>query len=533
MSSRQSYAQPAVALLIGLIVTAALAVVSHGQYVNNEKHLLRLRVGDAGALLGEALPSSQTPLASAAELADATGGNAQKFKRFVAPYIGAKPGQPFVSMSLWSVADPGRGPLAVAGLPPKLVDSPSLVRPFLARVATSSTMSVVGLLGSPDPRIGYAYATPGVPGGFAVYGESRLPASRQSRYQSTSAFAGLNYALYLGRGAHAPDLLVTDLKSPPLSGQTASVSVPFGDTAVTLVMRARGSLAGALPEDLPSIIAVAGLVLTIAAAFATLRLTERRRHAEQLAGRLEITAEENERLFAEQRDIAQTLQHALLPDVLPHVPGIQASAVYEAGEQGVEIGGDWYDVLDLGERRVLLVVGDVSGRGLRAAATMASLRFAIHAYAAQNDPPATILRKLSSLLDVTESGQLATILCALVDLESREITVTSAGHLPPLLITDDGARYLEVDVGPPIGVEAGVAYASTTTELPPSGTLIGYTDGLIEIRGEDLDQGLARLRDAAAGDDGSLPDLLSNLTTGLRDGPLEDDTAMVGLRWTQ
>jgi serine phosphatase RsbU (regulator of sigma subunit) len=531
LSLRQPYAQPAVALIVGLLVTAALAVVSQGQYVNNEKQLLRLRVRDAGALLSEAVPSSQTPLASTAELADATGGNAQKFRRFVAAYVGSKP-HPFVSMSLWSVTNPGRGPLAVAGLPPKLSDSQSRVAPFFARVATSPTMSVIGLLGSPDPRIGYGFSTPGVPGGFAVYGESLLPANRESRYQSTSAFAGLNYALYLGHDAYAPDLLVTDQKAGPLRGQTASVSVPFGDTALTLVMKARGSLAGALPEDLPWIIAVAGLALTIAAAFATLRLTERRRHAEQLAGRLEVTAAENERLFGEQRDIAQTLQHALLPDVLPQIPGMQASAVYEAGEHGVDIGGDWYDVLDVGERRVLMVVGDVSGRGLQAASTMAALRFAIHAYAAQNDPPATILRKLSGLLDVTDSGQLATILCALVDLERREITVTSAGHLPPLLITDGAARYLKIDVGPPIGVQAGVLYAPTTSELPPSGTLIAYTDGLVEIRGEDLDQGLARLREAATGDDGSLSDLLSKLITGLRDGPIEDDTAMVGLRWT-
>src|SRR6185437_12643526 len=142
----------------------------------------------------------------------------------------------------------------------------------------------------------------------------------------------------------------------------------------------RVPLAGTLPKDLPWIIAVLGSLLTIAATLMTLRLTQRRRGAEELAGRLEVTANENERLYAEQRGIAQTLQHALLPDRLPELPGIQASARYEAGEEGVEIGGDWYDVIDLDGRRLLLVVGDVSGHGLRAATTMAALRYAIRAY---------------------------------------------------------------------------------------------------------------------------------------------------------
>ena len=115
---------------------------------------------------------------------------------------------------------------------------------------------------------------------------------------------------------------------------------------------------------------------------------------------LERIAEENRRLYSEQRTIAQTLQHALLPEALPKIQGVETGARYEAGVEGVDIGGDWYDLIALDDHRLLLVVGDVSGRGVRAAATMASLRYAIHAYAAQNDPPATILTKLSKLVNV-------------------------------------------------------------------------------------------------------------------------------------
>ena len=104
---------------------------------------------------------------------------------------------------------------------------------------------------------------------------------------------------------------------------------------------------------------------------------------------------------------------------------------------------------------MLLVVGDVSGRGLRAATTMASLRYAIRAYAAQGDPPAVILTKLSHLVSVADTGQLATVLCVLVDTEQRRLSVTSAGHLPPLLIMRTAAVHRRPSSGLPIGVEAG------------------------------------------------------------------------------
>jgi serine phosphatase RsbU (regulator of sigma subunit) len=522
---------PAATLVIGVTLTAVLAIVSHSQYTSNEKRLLRLRVRDASSLLNAAVPTIQTPLASAAELADATHGNAQKFRRFVAPYVGKGAHHQFISISLWRTAAPGRGPVAVVGARPHLPASSSATTLFFARAAQTSTLSVIGLLHSPMPVLGYAFATPGATGGYAAYGENPLPANRRSRLAGNSEFAGLDYAIYLGATERPKDLLVTSVDNPPLRGTTYAQTVPFGTSALTLVMSSRVSLEGALPRDLPWIITVAGILLSIAAAAGTLRLTQRRRDAERLAQRLELTASENQRLYAEQRSIAQTLQHALLPDSLPRIPGVETSALYVAGEQGVEIGGDWYDVIELEGRRLLLVVGDVSGRGLRAATTMAALRYAIHAYAAQNDSPAEILTKLSGLVSVTDSGQLATILCALVDVEGHEISVTSAGHLPPLLLVDGAGEFVQIEVGLPIGVDANASYASTTVAAPGTATFLAFTDGLIEHRGEDLDDGLARLRAAAIRDAGALSELLGGLLVELSDGPSIDDIAILGLRW--
>jgi serine phosphatase RsbU (regulator of sigma subunit) len=201
----------------------------------------------------------------------------------------------------------------------------------------------------------------------------------------------------------------------------------------------------------------------------------------------------------------------------------------------VDIGGDWYDLIERPGERLLLVIGDVSGRGLRAATTMASLRHAIRAYAAQNDDPPTILRKLSQLLSVTDDRQFATVLCVEVTGDRQELTVTSAGHLPPLLIGPDQAAYVDVQVGLPVGVQRGSAYSSTTVSAPAGATLLAFTDGLVERRGETLDVGLARLARLAANasrEDGLLSSLLDTLLTGLRDGLALDDIAIVGLRWT-
>jgi serine phosphatase RsbU (regulator of sigma subunit) len=522
---RRTLGLPALTFVIGVLVTLALTLVSLSQYHSNEQRLLRLRVRDAGALLTAALPTLQTNLASAAELANATNGSVARFHAFVAPTM-AGPTPEFASVSLWRLDDLGRGPAAVAGIAPRIAATPARAASFLTKTRAHRTLGVIGLLNPTDPRLGFAYAA----GGYVVYAENKLPPARRARIQQRSAFAGLNDALYLGRSQSPRDLISTNVARLPLPGPTSTIVVPFGDNDLTLVMSSRGALAGSLPKNLPWIIAGLGLALTVAATAMTMRLTQRRRAAEALADRLDSIASENRRLYGEQRTIAQTLQHALLPDALPQGPHLQADGRYVAGEHGVDVGGDWYDVIELDARRLLLVVGDVSGRGLRAATTMASLRYAIRAYAAEGDAPAAILSKVSRLVSVDETGQLATILCVLVDAEDRMVTITSAGHLPPLLIDEDGSRFLESELGLPVGVETGGDYPVRRLPLPDAGTIVAFTDGLVERRGESIDAGLERLRLAATAD-GELRSLVERLVTAVPGGAGEDDIAIVGVRW--
>ncbi len=517
--------------VVGLIATGVLVWISASTYTNNENRLISLRARDAGALLSGALISVETPLASAAALADATHGDVAKFRSFVARSVGPQGKGSYVSASLWRLGAGQPQELVSVGEPPVLASSPARLASFFASASRTGALAVTGLLSRPQPRLGYAFTSPGLTGHYVAYAESALPASRRSRFQSSSSFADLYYALYLGRSQSNANLLVSDLTRLPIHGRHASVVIPFGNNALTFVVTPRHPLAGSFAQRLPWVVAIVGLLLSLGAGALTARLIDRRTQAERLARSLELIADENRRLYSEQRTIAQTLQHALLPERLPKVRGVETSARYETGVEGVDIGGDWYDLIALDDSRLLLVVGDVSGHGVRAAATMAALRFAIHAYAAQNDPPDAILTKLSKLVNVGRSGQLATILCALVDVEGHRLTVTSAGHLPPLLISDGTGTFVKSEVGVPIGVRGGARYASTSIDAPPAATLLAFTDGLVERRGESIDAGLARLMRAASNNHVSLDELVGRVLDDLRLGGGDDDTAIAALRW--
>lgn len=171
---RELYWLPVATLIIGLLVTGALVLVSHSQYVSNEQRLLKLRVEDAGALLAESLPATESLMAAAVEQANSTNGNVQRFQALVTPQVGTKSGQ-WLSLSLWKVGALGNGPVAVAGVAPKLAATSATAARFLGTAAHSSTLSVIGLLKAPSLRIGYAFANPAEPGGYVVYGVLAAP----------------------------------------------------------------------------------------------------------------------------------------------------------------------------------------------------------------------------------------------------------------------------------------------------------------------------------------------------------------------
>jgi hypothetical protein len=520
----------------GFLITGILAWTSFSQYDSNEDRLINLRVKEAGNLISTALPTVQTPLASAAALADASRGNAAEFRDFISPQVG--PNQRYVSASIWAVGS--ATPASVVGDAAAIASHPAEAAAFFGRSTKPGVLRVTGIIKGPENRIGYAFRTPSGVSTYIAYGEGNLPANRRLKIASDSAFADLDYAFYLGSGTNPDRLLATSVSHLPISGRHATAVIPFGDSAFTLVMSARRPISGTLAQRLPLLIILVGVLLTLGAAWLSDRLVRRRQVAEHLVVRLDRVADENRQLYAEQRTVAETLQQALLPEVLPQLAGAETAVRYLPGVEGMHIGGDWYDVITLDASRMLFVVGDVSGRGVRAAAVMASLLYAVRAYAAEGDAPDIILTKLSRLSNVEQNGRFATVMCIEVDIAARRLTVANAGHLPPLLVHPDHAEFLATDVGVPVGVATSRPYTTTRVAVPPRATLLTFTDGLIERRGESIDAGLERLRTRAeahqkggrpaAADDG-LTDYVTNVVDDLVAGGVDDDAVLLGVRW--
>lgn len=520
----------ALTFVSGLLITAALALTALVVYHRNERRLLHLRVRQLSLVLQATAPSIQTPLASAAELANATGGSPRKFRTFMAPYVRSRGGQ-FASVSLWPLGSRRLAPMAVVGSAPQLASLPRQARAFLGHSRHSGVLNVIGILRSARPSVGFEFSQPGHTRGFAVYGEAPLPANRRSRLERNSAFSDLDYALYLGHSRRTADVLVTSKERLPITGRTASAAVPFGAGVYTLVVAAKGSLGGRFFQSLPWLIAGGGFLLTLAATVLTDRLVGRRQRAEELATVLDRVAAENRRLYTEQRSISQTLQHALLPERLPELSGLHVDARYVPAAAGMDVGGDWYDIVAVGDGQALLVIGDVSGHGLRAATTMALLRHAALAYVAQDRRPRTVLAKLSDFVDRGKHDYFATVLCVLIDVEAHRLTIASAGHMAPLVLGNGRGEYPAVETDAPIGVGRGAAYRETTVSVPRGAVVVAFTDGLVERRGEVIDVGLGRLRDLAMSRPLALAPLLAELARGLTSEDHYDDAAMVGIQW--
>ncbi|MGB7053226.1 MAG: hypothetical protein WBG41_16795, partial [Acidimicrobiales bacterium] len=342
---------PLVVLAVGLVVTAVLAWTCWTVNDQNESRLLRVQAEEGASVIAVALPGLETPLASALNLAEEAGGSPTKFSAYMAPYIS---NGSYTSVSLFQLGPVPRR-IDLVGQPPfEPATSPPVVN-ALAETVRTRQPDIIGPFGTPNRRVGYAIASPG--GGYALYVERALPPVQLLKEASKSAFAGLNFALYIGRAPSTSHLLGADTALLPLTGRTASVIIPFGASSILFVAAPTGELGGSLLGHLALIVAVAGVILALFGAWIADRLARGRRRAEQLAA-------ENRELYGQQRGIAQTLQRALLPEELPPVDGLEVGVRYRQGVEGVDVGGDWCDLVELGGSRVLLVVGDVSGRGL-------------------------------------------------------------------------------------------------------------------------------------------------------------------------
>ena len=516
---------------IGLIITIASTGLAVALDRRNEHSLLQVQTRQAAAVLSATVLRISQPLTAAAAIAKATSGDEAAFAESIGAETG--PGRLFVSAALVEVRDGTQREITSAGLAPMLGPGAAARGSFVRDALSSRTFVVTGAGDGPVSRVAYAVASTGAPR-YVVYAERAIPADRRVPVESDSAFSDLHFATYLGTDTTVANLATTDLNpaARPLSGDTARETIPFGNTVITLVTVASRPLGGELGRQLPWVFLAGGLLLTGLAASWTTQLIRRRQAAEQDAATIQGLYAQLDGLYAEQRGIAETLQRALLPRVNPVIPGLESAARYVAGARDMDVGGDWYSMLVIDHDHVAFVLGDVSGRGLSAATVMARLRFTIRAYLLEGHAPDVVMQMCSGQLDIIDDGHFATVLIGMVDLTTREVTLVNAGHPEPLVVTAGEVTYARTEVGPPIGTCAAT-YLSTTFRMEPGSTLLAFTDGLVERRGELLDIGLERLaaaaRSATAAD--SLDGMLSSVLAQMAQDTSEDDTALLAFRW--
>ncbi|WP_441248450.1 SpoIIE family protein phosphatase [Kitasatospora sp. McL0602] len=248
--------------------------------------------------------------------------------------------------------------------------------------------------------------------------------------------------------------------------------------------------------------------------------------AEELAARAAVCID-NARLYRRERDTALTLQRSLLPQEVHRSLGMEIAYRYLPSSVVSEVGGDWFDVVPLSGGRVALIVGDVMGHGIRAAATMGQLRTVARTLITMDMDPARVMRRLDEAASAVGEGQFATCVCVVYDPLDRSCTACSAGHLPPVVGTPDGAaELLELPTGAPLGI-GGVPFESVRFSLPDDGILVLYTDGLVERRGQDLDEGLEVLRRTVADRQPTLEQTCDAVLAALDAHSGQDDIAVI------
>ncbi|MFI1456850.1 SpoIIE family protein phosphatase [Streptomyces roseus] len=242
-------------------------------------------------------------------------------------------------------------------------------------------------------------------------------------------------------------------------------------------------------------------------------------------------------LFEQEHDLAEGLQRAMLPRRIPEVPGARIAVRYRAARMGRDIGGDWYDVVQLGEGRVGVMIGDVEGHDTDAAAVMGQLRIVLRAYVSEGHTPGTAMARASAFLRELETERFATCTYAEVDLNTGMLQLVRAGHLDPVVRRGDGSCHrIPVAGGLPLGLPpsdgsgAGAGYPVTSLELHPGDTLVLCTDGLLERPDGAPEAGMQELMEAVRRGPVDVEELADVLCDLIGDAGAGDDMALLLLR---
>jgi serine phosphatase RsbU (regulator of sigma subunit) len=502
-----------------------VAAVSHEIHEQTEQRLLERATEEAAAMLDAAVSEAQAPLVAAARAAEATDGDPAVFTDLVGPII---EDDASLRVAALVAADSGER-LAVVGDPSAAIEStvgggtdslPSPAEPVVtSRLDTAADPVVAYLIGDPrreQPR-------------FYVYAEHDLAVDSLIQDRADDGqLAALDHALYLG-GDDPEQLLSSSAGDIAPGRRRATATIPIGDTELVLVMTPTGQLGSWLLAQLWWIVLVSGVIVTLAAAALLRRLNESREQAVVLAN-------ETVHVYHEQRDIAETLQLALLPQHLRSPPGSELATRYWPAVSAHLIGGDFYDVFQIDRHRWALVIGDVCGHGFSAAALTGLIRHTLRSAARFSYSPAEMLRSIHAAVVEHDPNTFCTV-CLIVFMPDRsgggELIVALGGHPQPLLRRRQGEVSAIGTPGTLLGmVEPDLVVTSTVVE--PGDTLVLYTDGLTDAPGEhgvplsEIESTVASKGDL---DVGELADSIRALQRARLPEGTSDDTALLVIRF--
>ena len=511
-------------VLVALGLTTAAVWATFLGVRDQSRRLLKERTGEISLVLTQAIDAIPTGLQQLGAVLDATHGDAEAFRTAAQTQADANPTpidlallRPDSSGSYRVVAAAGAGAISTGD-----VISDERVQTLDAAMHTDAVVPtpVIGK----DRILGFALGEPSAPAGTVLYRQSTLgPAVSPPRAAGTAPFSELDVALYSTTRADRSSILTATTRSLPLHGEVRDQILLVGHTKWLLTVKARAPLVGRLTADAPWVVLGVGLLGTGLIGLVVETVARRRDAA--LA------------LYEVEHHVAESMQRALLPR-LPELPGLELAARYLASGAGQQVGGDWFDAFPVAGGRCGIVVGDVIGHDVAAASAMAQIRALLRGFAVDTGSPAEVLTRLDRVIDELHLTQLDTVFYGLLDPPaadgSRVLHYSNAGHVPPVLRRPDGtveslAGGASVVIGAPVPAE----YAESETHLPAGSTLALFTDGLVEVPGGSLTDGLDRVADIVARMGEHAPDALcDDLLEEVSLRTLRDDVALLVVRLT-
>ncbi len=467
--------------MVAIAFTVAATVLVHGLVTNQERKLLSERADEVNLVLTVSITTVSTDLSVLAR--DAGRAGPTQFINEAEAQLASSNRRSGLALALLRPSGGNFVVVAAAGAGLSQGQTLSGAAANAMKSAEGrSTMVATGVYGSGNSRsVGYAVAAPG---GQLVYRQSILGPVRPPSQAGTAPFSELHVAVYAAARPDASQILVATTKALPLTGDVRYVPLMAGSTKWVTGVSAIHPLVGSVAASAPWVALGVGLV---GSALVFLLL-------EGMAYRRDdvLQAVETEHRFAE------ALQRRMLPTV-PVLAGLDVASRYVPGADHQQVGGDWFDVFALPPGRVALVIGDVMGHDVDAAATMAQVRAALRSYAAEGGDPSWTLERLATFVELFNISAVVTVIYGLLDTPgtdgSRRFSWSNAGHLPPLLRHPDGrVEELGEATSPLLGAPSITPRPAGEKLIGPGDTLLLYTDGLVEIEGQDLTETVTRLQ---------------------------------------